>query len=576
MSRLMPLPSSTPLTFLRFAGLALLLLVSSAQAAPTEEIATELRTLIAGTRHPDLTWPEFPWYQDEMEGIYRPIDYLPFWMSVDGRPKPEVKTVIEVLKGAETRGLPSSDYDVIWLRDRAERIERKERLSPVELARFDAALSLLLMRYISDLHIGRINPRTLSYGIDVEPKKYVLPELIRSMVNEGSIAARVPAQVEPSFPQYDALLGALPVYSRLAARTDLTLKPGAAKLEPGGRSSALPKVRRLLSALGDLPATESSEPGSAGAADSEAGPADSTLYDSTLVAAMKRFQSRHGLEPDGIVGKGTWATLAVPMSKRLRQIELSLERLRWLPEPRQGRPFVIVNIPAFTLWAFDSLSATPSLEMNVIVGKSLDKQTPIFLEEMRYVIFRPYWNVPYKIARDEILPKLRANSGYLDKEDMELVSAKGGTTVSLSGEVYSKIASGEVRIRQRPGPKNSLGLAKFIFPNDQNVYLHGTPSRALFARARRDFSHGCVRVQDPPKLAAFVLKDQPTWTADAIQKAMDGTSETRANLSAPLPVVIFYATAIVSPDGRVQFFDDIYGQDETLDRALRAGEPYLP
>ena len=546
---------------LPFAGSRAFAVSAERQAA----VATEAQALIASAHHPDLVWPEFPWYQDEMEGLYQPLTYRPFWLDDDEKPKPAAKDAIDVIETATSRGLPVDEYNLGWLRARWSALDQRRTLSPSEVARFDVGLSLLLMRYISDLHIGRINPHTLRYGIDVEPKKYVLPDLVRSFVERGSLKAGVPVTVEPSFPQYRALLSVLPRYQELAARGNLAVPRGGSKLKLGGHSPLLPHVRRLLTALGDfegLPAPD--------------GAVDSSFYGGDIVEAMKHFQARHGLEPDGVVGPATWAALEVPVSRRLRQIELSLERMRWLPEPRAGRPFIVVNVPAFTLWAFDSVSTQPALEMNVIVGKSLDKQTPIFLEEMRYVVFRPYWNVPYKIASTEILPKLRKDSGYLEKEDMELVAAKGGGVVATNEDAYPGIASGAIRVRQRPGPKNSLGAAKFIFPNDQNVYLHGTPSHGLFARARRDFSHGCVRVEDPTALASFVLSDQPQWTREKIETAMKGETETRATLTAPLTVVIFYATAVVGTDGLVHFYGDIYGQDEALDRALLAGEPYLP
>jgi len=550
-------------------GAALLCATVYASHAATPErgaaVATEIRALIASNHHPDLVWPEFPWYQDELEGLYHPTGDQPFWMDADGHLKPEGKDVVTVLETASSRGLPLDEYNVDWLKSRLAALEGKASFSPIEIARLDGALSLLLMRYISDLHIGRINPHTLNYGIDVAPKKYVLQDLVRELVSRHALVAGVPQTVEPNTPQYRALLEQLPRYRDLATRTDLGLPRAGAKLKLGGHSSLLPVVRRLLVALGDF---DTLPP--------ESGTIDSSFYGGAIVEAMKHFQNRHGLDPDGVVGPGTWKALQVPLAHRLRQIELSLERMRWLPEPRAGRPFVVVNVPGFTLWAFDSLTVAPALSMNVIVGKSLDKQTPIFLEEMRYVVFRPYWNVPYKIASTEILPKLRENPGYLDKEDMELIASKGGTVVPLDAAAMAGIESGAIRIRQRPGKKNSLGSAKFIFPNDQNVYLHGTPSHGLFARARRDFSHGCVRVEDPAALAAFVLKDQPEWTAAKIEAAMNGTSESRATLTAPLTVLIFYATAVVDPSGQMDFFEDIYGQDEALDRALRAGEPYLP
>src|SRR4029079_12073091 len=264
-------------------------------------------------------------------------------------------------------------------------------------------------------------------------------------------------------------------------------------------------------------------------------------------AAVRRFQDRHGLTPDGVIGAATLAAVNVPLSRRARQLELAMERIRWLPEPG-GRRFVIVNIPAFRLFAYDSLNAkgTPSLMMNVVVGKDqVGRQTPIFERDMRYIVFRPYWVIPRSILTKEILPAARKNSSYLAKHRYEIYSGSGdfGPSVPTTSANLSRVARGELNLRQKPGPKNSLGLAKFIFPNDHNVYMHGTPATELVSRARRDFTHGCIRLEDPPRLAEWVLHDPHKWPPAEIRKAMDGPKPRQVNLPKPLPVVIYYSTA---------------------------------
>jgi murein L,D-transpeptidase YcbB/YkuD len=290
------------------------------------------------------------------------------------------------------------------------------------------------------------------------------------------------------------------------------------------------------------------------------------------VEGVKRFQIRHGLELDGILGKGTQAALRVPLAWRVRQIELALERLRWLPDLGDRR-LIAINIPMFRLWAWDSTppNDAPSLAMDVIVGRALSTQTPVFDEEMREVIFRPYWNVPRSILRNEILPILERDPDYLRRQNMEIVREAGDNAQPVEATAGNLVLlrQGALRVRQRPGPHNALGLVKFVFPNEEDVYMHGTPAQALFSRSRRDFSHGCVRVEDPVALAEWALKEHPEWTRDRILSAMAGTQSFHVSLARPIQVILFYTTAVVMPgDGTIHFADDIYHHDARLDRAL--------
>ena len=381
------------------------------------------------------------------------------------------------------------------------------RAGPVEAA---------FARYLHDLHLGRVRARDLGFGVTVPVQDGAL---VAQALQDGIAAGRLASAVErltPPLAQYRQLREMLARYRRLASGP----APGT--------------LKEQLVAFGDLAA-------------------EADVNDE----AVKRFQARHGLEADGVIGRATTAALAVPPARRVRQIELAMERLRWLPQ-RSGRPLIAINIPMFRLWAWDAdaAEASPALAMNVIVGRAVRTQTPVFADEMTHLIFRPYWNVPRSILQNEVLPAMERDPGYLARHDMEMVPGADG---------------GAPRVRQRPGPKNSLGLVKFIFPNDADVYLHGTPARELFARSRRDFSHGCVRVADPPALALWLLKDQPAWTREAIEAAMNGTRTQQVNLSAPVPVLLYYLTALVSPDdGLLHFADDLYGHDAALARRLAA------
>jgi murein L,D-transpeptidase YcbB/YkuD len=332
-------------------------------------------------------------------------------------------------------------------------------------------------------------------------------------------------------------------------------------LRAGDTDAAVPKMRRLLVALGDMAAPVAT-------------PVDSLRYDSVLVAGVRHFQRRQGYTADGILGPTTVARLRRPFPERIRQIALSLERWRWLP-PSFAEPPVIVNVPAFRLYAFASSSDRESdvLTMDVVVGDAFDSRTPVFSDQIEYAVFSPYWNVPPSISRQELLPKARRDPGYLARANYEVVS-NAGTVLGTSASALSAVAGGRATIRQRPGGNNALGGVKFIFPNEFNVYLHDTPSQKAFDLARRDVSHGCIRLAEPAKLAQFLLRDQPTWDSARIDESMRRTSELRVNLSRPVPVYIMYLTATAREDGTMLFYDDIYGHDRTLIAQLDRGYPY--
>jgi murein L,D-transpeptidase YcbB/YkuD len=335
--------------------------------------------------------------------------------------------------------------------------------------------------------------------------------------------------------------------------------PAQVPVKPGDLYHGTAALQALLIALGDLPV--------------DAPPAGD-VYDATLAEGVARFQGRHGLTTDGVIGRGTLAALNVPLERRVQQLEQALARLRWLPADLGEQAFIGINIPLFRLWAWDPTTPdrTP-VSMGVVVGRALNTQTPIVAEDLRYLIFRPYWNVPRSILRNELLPVLRRDPGYLQRTDMEIVRGQSDEAqpVAATAENLALLEQGQLRLRQRPGPKNSLGRVKFIFPNDENVYLHDTPARSLFGRARRDFSHGCVRLEDPAALAQWVLRDQPDWTRERIDAAMEGKASMRVDLARPLPVILFYMTAMVMPsDPALHFADDIYGHDARLARALKS------
>jgi L,D-transpeptidase YcbB len=301
------------------------------------------------------------------------------------------------------------------------------------------------------------------------------------------------------------------------------------------------------------------------------------IYTKELAEDVKHYQHRHGIEENGKLGPQTVKSLNVPLSDRVMQLQDALERWRWLPDQYLNAP-LFVNLPEFVLRGY-----TPEhqldFKMKVVVGKVVgEHQTPVFAHMMRYLVFRPYWNVPVDIANKELAPHVAADPGYLEKHNFEVTNGKHQV---LTHYTAKQVGQGGVLVREKPGPKNSLGLIKFMFPNQYDIYLHSTPAPYLFDRSRRDFSHGCIRVQKPADLAVWVLNGQPdkdkqSWDMDKVQAAFDDDTQNNrtVGLKAPIPIVIFYVTAEVEDDGEVHFFDDIYGYDADLQQVLAKGPPY--
>jgi murein L,D-transpeptidase YcbB/YkuD len=265
----------------------------------------------------------------------------------------------------------------------------------------------------------------------------------------------------------------------------------------------------------------------------------------------------------------------IPLSDRVEQMRLGLERYRWLPYHFKQPP-ILINVPEFRLYAFEEGNRI-GLTMTVNVGDQYDFQTPMFEKNMQYLVFRPYWNPPPEILRNEIIPDLKETPS-LEENDLELVGAGG--RVIKSGDVtpgmWQQLKAGKFTVRQPPGPENALGLVKFIFPNKHHVYIHDTPeSENKFSGKERAVSHGCIHAQEPAELAAWVLRNNPGWNLERVEKAMhDGPNNVQVNLASPIPVLIAYQTAVVEENGEIHFFRDIYGHDATLEEELAKGYPY--
>jgi murein L,D-transpeptidase YcbB/YkuD len=483
------------------------------------------------------------------------------------RPTTPALEAVQILAASAGHGLEPKDYDADGLA-RAMARAAQEPLDAATIARLEQTLTAAMERYLADVHGGRIAAQQLPYGRTAPQRN---PFDSAAYLQEARFRGRLREAAEDAAPrlsQYQQLRFALESYRALtddpAWNTSLpSLPPGAResppKLEPGQPYAGLGRLRERLIALGDL------------APDA----APTATYEGAVVDAVTSFQRRHGLKADGMVGKATLAQLEVPPAARARQIVLSLDRLRWTPL-LQGPRMIVINIPEFVLRAYEVQGDRILVRetMKIIVGKSMDTRTPLLEEQMRYIEFQPYWNVPPSIARGEVVPRLRRDAAYFDREGFEFVTAQGQVVESLTPGMLDAVTAGRARIRQRPGARNALGDIKFVFPNRENIYLHHTPAVQLFERDRRDFSHGCIRIEQPVALAVFVLQGLPDWTEARIRQAMTGTSPSTVRLADPIPVVIAYATAIVK-EGRIHFFDDIYGHDRALDAALRQPRPPL-
>ncbi|HET6181955.1 MAG TPA: L,D-transpeptidase family protein [Candidatus Sulfotelmatobacter sp.] len=530
------------------------LVTAAAPASPESE--NLVREIVAAGRLADLRWPDFPDYRDQVKTFYESSRYSLAWVR-DSQATPQAVTIVDILRQADGKGLNPEDYDGSRWDGRMKQLSQ-----PADAARFDAALTVCLMRYISDLHMGRVNPKHFDFGLNEKTSHYDLPQFLRQdLVNSQDIKGEL-EKVEPPFLGYKGTQAGLRRYLELSGQDDgeqLPVPPKA--LEPGSPYAGVPRLTHLLRLLGDMPADAVVPAGD--------------VYQSPLVDAVKRFQGRHGLPTNGRLGPETVKQLNTPLSKRVEQLRLTLERWRWLPQ-EFPQPPVVVNIPEFRLRAFGE-NGKIVLSTNVIVGKAFRHETPVFDEDMRYVVFRPYWNVTPSIQRSEIVPAIQRNRDYIANKNYEVTTQAGQVVTSgaISDEVLQQLRAGKLAVRQKPGPKNALGLVKLIFPNEYNVYLHSTPSQQLFSQTKRDFSHGCIRVEKADELAAWALGDKPEWTLEKVRNAMQkGKDNSQVNLTKPVPVLILYGTAVAEEDGSIHFFDDLYGHDADLEKALAKGYPY--
>ena len=596
-------------------------------APNTTDYADNLRAVVAKPRLSILRWPNYSDYQSAVTTFYDVRNYEIAWLR-DLKPTPEAAAFLAAFQDAGAKGLNPDVYDALLWPARVQQIAKIAASHDTSdsagdtVGQFDAAMTVCLMRYISDLRIGRVNPQHFNFDINVADKKYDLAEFVSDNAVDANDVPALIRKVEPDSDQYRATETALTRYLALAGLQQAAAAPPLPQVEKSGAGvgSAYPATGQLLARLqleGDAPGNypysatpapvapqpapqtatrphfgsktiaradrllhrqakaQAGSPQQPPAAPAFNPPHLPPVYTAALSDAVKLYQHRHGLLDDGKLTPETIKNLNVPLTERVIQLQDSLERWRWLPNQYVNAP-LIVNLPEFVLRGYNPQHQL-DFTMRVVVGKVLgDHDTPVFAHMMRYLIFRPYWNVPYDIVEKELMPHIRASGvGYLAARNFEVTDSKGAV---VTGFTAKDIEHGGLQVREKPGPKNSLGLVKFMFPNQYDIYLHSTPQPELFERSRRDFSHGCIRVQKPEDLAVWVLANSGTpgdWDLPHVHEAMaNGPDNRQINLKTPLPIVIFYVTAIAAEDGHTHFFDDLYGYDQKLQQVLSKGPPY--
>jgi murein L,D-transpeptidase YcbB/YkuD len=552
-----PAHSGTLLRLLLLAALTVCFASNALAQTPHEEIRKSIERAVKSGAVQKIACPGAPYCNpSSVIRFYQMRKYEPAWTR-DGHPLPIAETLAKAIVTSDAEGLTPKDYHLerieALLGDIRQALARNEGPDTGNVIGLEFLLSDTYLVYAAHLLNGRVNPETLHTDEwTIYPSRFNLARHLSVALEggdiEGSLKILLPAQQG-----YGRLKTALAVYRGLAVRGGWPVIPGDGRLEKGNKSDRVPILRSRLKITGDMPATADGV---------------SDLFDEAVEEAVKKFQQRHGLFDDGIAGIRTLRALNVPVEHRVRQIELNLERWRWLPQ-NLGNPYIMVNIAGYGLEVVEN--EAPVLTMKIVVGTAYQK-TPVFSGKMTYIEMNPYWNVPHSIATEETLEKIQKNPNFFAKENMKVFKAgQNGEEVGPASIDWSALSENNFpyRLRQEPGPRNPLGRIKFMFPNKHSVYLHDTSDPQLFRKERRGFSHGCIRIEKPMEMAAFVMKGSKTWTVEKVSAVLKTKETTVANLPTPIPVHILYFTAWGNGDGTVHFLEDIYGRDERLEKALQ-------
>ncbi|MCU0560044.1 MAG: L,D-transpeptidase family protein [Desulfobacterales bacterium] len=499
----------------------------------------------------------------DLPSFYARRDHRPAWRSAEGAFAP-AGALLRFIERAGEHGLDPANYHLEAIR----RLLESDHMAHLAGRRLETNLAVDLDFLLTDaflllashLRAGRVNPETLhvEWVVQMDPEVDVA-RLLEDAIATGRIEETLQA-FAPPHPEYRHLQNALASYRGLAAAGEWPQLPDKATWERGQTGGIAELLRERLARSGDYPHL----------------PNDDADADRELFEALRRFQERHGLEADGRMGAQTLGALNVALTERIRQIELNLERWRWLPHDL-GQRHIWVNVPRFTLSVV--ANGEPALDMRVVVGRHY-RRTPVFSSRMDHLVFNPDWNIPNRIAVQDILPKARKDPGHMRREKIRVFEGwnRGAAELDPDEIDWSQVTAGNFRYRlmKDPGPHNDLGRVKFMFPNTFSVYLHDTPSKRLFERSMRGFSSGCIRIEKPLDLAVYVLGDAALWSHEAVTAAINTGQLRTVRLKQPIPVHLVYMTAGADADGGVAFWQDIYQRDAALDRALRQKPPRLP
>jgi murein L,D-transpeptidase YcbB/YkuD len=489
--------------------------------------------------------------------FYERRGFSPAWSGTG-----KMDSLIQAIKRTARDGLNPADYHLEKLQNVQGLIAGGRKLTSDERAALDIALTDSLIRLGYHQRFGKVNPYELDsiWNFSRELRGRDPATVMQEAINAGSLSDYL-TEIFPRVEIYRRLQSYLAEYRRLAESGGWPLVPDGPTLRPGDVDARLPTLSHRLVVTGDLPAVVPST--------------FSAAYGGELETAVKNFQERHGLDSDGVVGPATLRALNVPVEVRIDQIRVNLERGRWVLDNLED-DFVIVNIAGFRVYVYRNRK--PVWSTRVVVGKTYHK-TPVFRSQMKYVVFNPTWTVPYSIATKEMLPAIKRDPNYLAARNFD-VKNRNGEVIDHASMDWSQVTARNFGYTfvQRPGTSNALGEIKFMFPNQYSVYLHDTPSKSLFARAGRTFSHGCVRVERPFDFAQ-VLLDPDGWTRERIDAERESRITKSVFLSKPLPVLLLYWTAEVGHDGQIHFYDDVYARDAAvlaaLDSSYRVEIPVL-
>ncbi len=487
---------------------------------------------------------------DYLIPFYAGRNYRAAWLDAGGKPLPVAESLLRTLGQAEHEGLRSVDYPRAHLRKLYETLQR-DTAAPTagQLADFDLLFTDTFLTYGSHLLSGRLPPRKIDPDWTIKPRSRDLAEVLERALADDTVAKSLQA-LSPQSKGYVELREVLQRYRAVEQAGGWPLV-GSAK---GVQGSQVGRLRVRLQASGDLPAgQEQEQSGKKGA------------YDKSVAEALRRFQKRHGLRETGAVNTATLAALNVPVSERMRQVELNMERWRWLPDDF-GPRYILVNIPSFKMGVFEN--GKQVMEAKVVVGRQ-ERQTPTFTANMAYLVLSPKWYVPRSIAVKDKLPQLKRNPYALKKQKIRVYNSTG-QEIDPGLIDWSAVSANSFRyqLRQDAGPRNALGGIKFMFPNPYSIYLHDTPSRELFSRNQRTYSSGCIRISNPVELADYLLKHDPKWNKDTIKTAATSGKQRVVRLPEEVPVYLLYWTAWVDEEGVLNFRDDIYQRDKPMLRAL--------